>query len=111
MSDTSVRIDAPMKDRYDEVLTADALGFLADLHRRFDGRRRELLSLRDQRYAELAAGGGRRTSGAAGRRGPAPGRSAPRRTGPRWGRRRRLRPRCRVPGSFALRFADGCQGR
>ena len=25
MSDTSVRIDAPMKDRYDEVLTADAL--------------------------------------------------------------------------------------
>ena len=52
-----VRIDAPMKDRYDEVLTDEALEFLADLHRTFDGRRRELLALRGQRYAELAAGG------------------------------------------------------
>ena len=52
-----VRIDGPMKDRYDEVLTEEALAFLADLHRRFDGRRRELLALRDERYAELAAGG------------------------------------------------------
>jgi malate synthase len=52
-----VRIEGPMKDRYDEVLTDEALAFLADLHRRFDGRRRELLALRDQRYAELAAGG------------------------------------------------------
>jgi malate synthase len=60
MSSTAVdgvRIDAPMKDRYDEVLTDEALAFLADLHRRFDGRRRELLELRRQRYAELAAGG------------------------------------------------------
>jgi len=52
-----VRIDAPMKDRYDEVLTPEALEFLAGLHRAFDARRRELLDLRDQRYAELAAGG------------------------------------------------------
>jgi malate synthase len=52
-----VRIDAPMKDRYDEVLTPEALEFLAGLHRAFDARRRELLELRDQRYAELAAGG------------------------------------------------------
>ena len=52
-----VRIDGPMKDRYDEVLTGEALAFLADLHRRFDGRRRELLDLRAQRYDELAAGG------------------------------------------------------
>ena len=52
-----VRIDGPIKDRYDEVLTDGALAFLADLHRRFDGRRRELLALRDSRYAELAAGG------------------------------------------------------
>jgi malate synthase len=51
-----VRIDAPMKDRYDEVLTPEALEFLAGLHRAFDARRRELLDLRDQRYAELAAG-------------------------------------------------------
>jgi malate synthase len=52
-----VEVVGPMQDRYDEVLTAEALGFLADLHRRFDGRRRELLALRDQRYAELASGG------------------------------------------------------
>jgi malate synthase len=52
-----VRIEGPVQDRYDEVLTAEALAFLADLHRRFDGRRRELLALRGQRYAELAAGG------------------------------------------------------
>ena len=53
----TVRVDGPMRDRYDEVLTSEALEFLADLHRRFDGRRRELLALREQRYAELAAGG------------------------------------------------------
>ncbi len=52
-----VRIDAPMKDRYDEVLTPEALEFLAGLHRAFDARRLELLELRGQRYAELAAGG------------------------------------------------------
>ena len=40
---TETRIDGPMRDRYDEVLTAEALAFLADLHRRFDGRRQELL--------------------------------------------------------------------
>jgi malate synthase len=53
----AVRVAAPMKDRYDEILTDDALAFLADLHVTFDTRRRELLSLREQRYAELAAGG------------------------------------------------------
>jgi malate synthase len=53
----AVRVEAPMKDRYDEILTDDALAFLADLHVTFDARRRELLSLREQRYAELAAGG------------------------------------------------------
>ena len=57
MSVPGVRIDGPIKQRYDEVLTDQALGFLADLHRRFDARRRELLASREQRYAELAAGG------------------------------------------------------
>jgi malate synthase len=52
-----VTVTGPMQDRYDEVLTQEALAFLADLHRRFDARRRELLSAREQRYAELAAGG------------------------------------------------------
>jgi malate synthase len=46
-----------LRDRYDEVLTPEALDFLGELHRRFDGRRRELLAARDRRYAELAAGG------------------------------------------------------
>ena len=57
MSPDRIRIDAPMHDRYDEVLTPEALDFLAGLHRAFDGRRQELLGLRRQRDAELAAGG------------------------------------------------------
>jgi malate synthase len=46
-----------MGDRYDEILTTEALELLADLHRTFDGRRRELLDARDRRYDQLAAGG------------------------------------------------------
>ncbi len=52
-----VRVTAPMKDRYDEILTDDALAFLAGLHRAFDARRRELLDLRAERYAALSDGG------------------------------------------------------
>src|ERR671926_783017 len=52
-----VEIAGPMHDRYDDVLTDEALDFLATLHRRFQGRRQELLQLRAQRYSELAAGG------------------------------------------------------
>src|SRR5919202_289028 len=52
-----VEVTGPMHDRYDEVLTPEALRFLTDLHRAFDGRRRELLDRRAQRDAELAAGG------------------------------------------------------
>ncbi|MCW2565915.1 MAG: malate synthase [Mycobacterium sp.] len=52
-----IEITGPMGDRYDEILTPEALELLADLHRTFDGRRRELLGARDRRYAELAAGG------------------------------------------------------
>jgi malate synthase len=51
-----VQIIGPMNPRYDEVLTEEALAFLAGLHRSFDPRRRELLALRDSRYRELAAG-------------------------------------------------------
>ncbi|MDQ7903801.1 malate synthase A [Phytohabitans sp. ZYX-F-186] len=53
----SAQVAAPLHDRYDEILTPDALAFLGELHRRFDPRRRELLAGRDRRYAELAAGG------------------------------------------------------
>src|SRR6266536_3888176 len=52
-----VEVVGPMSDRYHEVLTPEALGFLAELHRSFDQRRRELLGRRAERDAELAAGG------------------------------------------------------
>jgi malate synthase len=52
-----VEITGPMHDRFDEVLTPEALDLLATLHRAFDGRRRELLEARQARYADLAAGG------------------------------------------------------
>jgi malate synthase len=52
-----VEIRGPMGNRYDQILTTDALEFLADLHRTFNARRLELLKARDERYAELAAGG------------------------------------------------------
>jgi len=52
-----VQITGDNGERYDEVLTAPALAFLADLHRTFDGRRLELLQTRQDRYQQLAAGG------------------------------------------------------
>jgi malate synthase len=52
-----VEISGPMLDRFDEVLTPEALEFLAELHRAFDGRRRDLLDQRRQREAALADGG------------------------------------------------------
>jgi malate synthase len=51
-----VEVTGPVLERFEEILTADALGFLADLHREFDGRRRELLAARARRDADLAAG-------------------------------------------------------
>jgi malate synthase len=41
----------------DRVLTPDALGLVADLHRRFDGRRRELLAARSDRQARAERDG------------------------------------------------------
>jgi malate synthase len=43
-------------ERSDEVLTAEALELLADLHRRFNPRRLQLLALRQRRQAEIDAG-------------------------------------------------------
>jgi malate synthase len=57
MTDTGIQVTGPRKDRYDEVLTDEALEFLADLHRTFDGRRRELLDKRRERIADIEAGG------------------------------------------------------
>src|SRR2546430_17584624 len=51
-----VQINGPLGPRYDEILSPPALAFLAELHRAFDGRRRELLDRRKAREAELVAG-------------------------------------------------------
>ncbi|MEV7603054.1 malate synthase A [Kitasatospora sp. NPDC089797] len=45
------------EDRFEEILTPEALAFLARLHDGFAARRTELLTERDRRRAELAAGG------------------------------------------------------
>ena len=41
---------------YEQILTHDALAFVAELQRRFDGRRRELLALREERQRHFDAG-------------------------------------------------------
>jgi malate synthase len=51
-----VEIRGPMGPRYDEVLTLEALELLGDLHRRFDGRRLELLEARRVRQERFDAG-------------------------------------------------------
>ncbi|MGH2841002.1 MAG: malate synthase A, partial [Solirubrobacteraceae bacterium] len=52
-----VEVRGRMDDRFVEVLTPGALGFVARLHREFDATRRELLARRETRQAELDAGG------------------------------------------------------
>jgi malate synthase len=52
-----VEISGPLQDRFDEILTPEALAFLATLQREFDGRRLELMEARQTRQAELSAGG------------------------------------------------------
>jgi malate synthase len=51
-----VQITGPAGDRYDEILTSQALGLLAALHRELQPRRAELLAARSRRQAELIAG-------------------------------------------------------
>jgi malate synthase len=52
----SVDIAAALGDRYDEVLTPEALALVADLQRRFGARREELLRARARRQEEISAG-------------------------------------------------------
>ncbi|HWU14876.1 MAG TPA: hypothetical protein VN157_12820, partial [Caulobacter sp.] len=40
----NIQITGPVEGRAVEVLTPEALAFVADLHRRFDARRRALLA-------------------------------------------------------------------
>jgi malate synthase len=51
-----VKVTGPAGDRFDEILSAEALAFVADLQRRFGPRRKALLKLRDERQAALHAG-------------------------------------------------------
>ena len=53
----SIDIQANPKDRYEEVLTEDALGLVSRLHDELDDTRRELLAAREERQAALDAGG------------------------------------------------------
>jgi malate synthase len=52
-----VDVRAPLPDRFDEILTREALGVLAELHRRFDPRRRELLRARGERREQIGRTG------------------------------------------------------
>ncbi len=58
MADTlkNIRIAGPVDGRAAEVLTSEALAFLADLHRSFDARRRQLLAVRTERQKRFDAG-------------------------------------------------------
>jgi malate synthase len=51
-----VQIKGAMGDRFDEILTPDALAFVADLQRRFNETRKRLLSLRAARQKRFDAG-------------------------------------------------------
>ncbi|MGH2802045.1 MAG: malate synthase A [Thermoleophilaceae bacterium] len=53
----SIDIQAPGRDRYDEVLTDGALGLVGRLHEELDETRRALLAAREERQAALDAGG------------------------------------------------------
>src|SRR4051812_48973480 len=52
-----LEIHAPLSSRMEEVLTPQALAFVAGLHHEFDGARQELLRRRAERMAELRSGG------------------------------------------------------
>ncbi|MGH8795238.1 MAG: malate synthase A [Stackebrandtia sp.] len=51
-----VTVTGPVTDRQDEVLTPEALEFLATLHHAFVGRRQELLHARQERRVRIANG-------------------------------------------------------
>ena len=51
-----VELRAPLEGRAEEILTEDALEFVAGLHRRFNPRREQLLLARAERQERIAAG-------------------------------------------------------
>jgi malate synthase len=57
MAGNDTQVLGPSAERYDEVLTPDALAFIADLQRRFGARREELLARRTDRRRQAAETG------------------------------------------------------
>jgi malate synthase len=53
---SGIELHGAVEDRFEEVLTPDALEFVAELERRFGGRRREVLERRAARRRRLSAG-------------------------------------------------------
>lgn len=51
-----ITITGTMRPRYDEILTPEALAFVADLHIRFGGRRHDRLADRMRRRFEIGNG-------------------------------------------------------
>ena len=51
-----VTIDGAIKPGFEKVLTKEAVAFIADLQRKFNARREELLALRVERQKRLDAG-------------------------------------------------------
>ncbi len=49
-------LSGPMEPRFDEILTREALSFVVDLQRRFNGRRKALLAARAERQKQFDAG-------------------------------------------------------
>ncbi len=51
-----IKIHGTMAERFDEILTPEALHFLGELHQRFNPRRKALLQARIERQGEIDAG-------------------------------------------------------
>ena len=56
MADNNVQILGPVPAQYAEIVTDDALGFVAELHRNFETTRRRLMDARKRRQTEIDAG-------------------------------------------------------
>ena len=56
MTTDSITIHAPISAGFEQILTPEALAFITELQRRFDGRRRELLQRRADRQIAIDAG-------------------------------------------------------
>ncbi|UIN31358.1 malate synthase A [Microbacterium binotii] len=52
----AIEVRGPLRERYDEILTSEALDFLAELHDRFAGRRHDRLADRMRRRYEIGNG-------------------------------------------------------